>query len=228
MGREAIIENLTENLLGVKMEELQRRWDEVYQELKLEELPWETIEPDEVLAELIESEKVVKGNVLDICCGAGTQSIYMSKNGFKVVGIDISPTAIKLARKRAKKVDAEVNFVIGNSFQLPFDEKSFDFVFDRGCFHHVPVGYREDYINGVYRALKTKGKFYLSCFSQRTEFANSFTESQIRNYFSKFFKIKSIEEKVFIERGTGEPRYLYSVFMSKSKILNPLVSRVTL
>lgn len=198
---------------SLKGEVIQKRWDAVYQELDLEEIPWETIKPDGVLVDLIKSKKVTSGRSLDICCGAGTQSIYMAKKDFNVIGIDISPTAIKVAKRRAKEAGVKVNFVIGISFQLPFNDKTLDFVFDRGCFHHVPVDKRQDYINGVDRVNKHKGRFYLSCFSERTGFPNSFTEEEIRQYFSKFFEIKSIEEKEFIETGTGIPRYLYSVFM---------------
>lgn len=41
-----------------------------------------------------------KGNVLDIGCGAGRFSLYLQKQGHAVVGIDSSPLAIKVCRKR--------------------------------------------------------------------------------------------------------------------------------
>jgi 2-polyprenyl-3-methyl-5-hydroxy-6-metoxy-1,4-benzoquinol methylase len=36
---------------------------------------------------------------LDICCGTGTNPIYLAKNGFDVTGIDISLTAIVIAKE---------------------------------------------------------------------------------------------------------------------------------
>mgnify|MGYP000055852957 CR=1 FL=1 len=43
---------------------------------------------------------LVKGRVLDIGCGAGRHSLHLQKRGFDVVGIDISPLAIKVCKLR--------------------------------------------------------------------------------------------------------------------------------
>jgi len=42
----------------------------------------------------------VKGRVLDVGCGAGRHSLYLQKKGFKVLGIDNSPLAIKVSKLR--------------------------------------------------------------------------------------------------------------------------------
>lgn len=41
-----------------------------------------------------------RGSVLDIGCGAGRHSLYLKKKGHDVTGIDISPLAIEVCRKR--------------------------------------------------------------------------------------------------------------------------------
>lgn len=50
-----------------------------------------------------EAMKFVKGRVLDVGCGAGRHSIYLQKKGFDVIGIDISPLAIKVCKERGLK-----------------------------------------------------------------------------------------------------------------------------
>ena len=45
----------------------------------------------------------VKGKVLDIGCGAGRHSLYLQKKGFDVLGIDVSPLAVKVCRLRGLK-----------------------------------------------------------------------------------------------------------------------------
>jgi len=45
----------------------------------------------------------VKGRVLDIGCGAGRHSLYLQGKGFDVLGIDISPLAIKTCKLRGLK-----------------------------------------------------------------------------------------------------------------------------
>lgn len=74
----------------------------------------------------------VKGRVLDIGCGAGRHSLYLQKKGLDVLGIDISPLAVKVCKSRGlKKVKVmsieEVDFkpnsfdtiiMMGNNFGL--------------------------------------------------------------------------------------------------------------
>ena len=44
--------------------------------------------------------RYARGRVLDIGCGAGRCMLYLKQKGFDVVGIDNSPLAIKVCRKR--------------------------------------------------------------------------------------------------------------------------------
>ncbi|MFX0139028.1 MAG: class I SAM-dependent methyltransferase, partial [Candidatus Hodarchaeota archaeon] len=50
-----------------------------------------------------EAIKFCKGKILDIGCGAGRHSLYLQENGFDVLGIDISPVAIKTCKERGLK-----------------------------------------------------------------------------------------------------------------------------
>jgi SAM-dependent methyltransferase len=50
-----------------------------------------------------QAAKFVKGNVLDIGCGAGRVELYFQKKGFRVVGIDVSPLALEVSRSRGAK-----------------------------------------------------------------------------------------------------------------------------
>ncbi|UCE96250.1 MAG: class I SAM-dependent methyltransferase [Candidatus Bathyarchaeota archaeon] len=45
----------------------------------------------------------VRGRVLDVGCGAGRHSLYLQKLGFDVLGIDVSPLAVKVCRLRGLK-----------------------------------------------------------------------------------------------------------------------------
>ena len=73
-----------------------------------------------------------KGRVLDVGCGAGRHSLYLQEKGLDVLGIDISPLAIKICKLRGlRKAEVmsidEVNFkpnsfdtiiMMGNNFGL--------------------------------------------------------------------------------------------------------------
>ncbi|HDO42228.1 MAG TPA: methyltransferase domain-containing protein [Candidatus Bathyarchaeota archaeon] len=60
-----------------------------------------------------EAMKFIRGRVLDIGCGAGRHSIYLQNKGFNVIGIDISPLAIKVCRLRGLK-KAEIICLLKN------------------------------------------------------------------------------------------------------------------
>jgi SAM-dependent methyltransferase len=74
-----------------------------------------------------EAEKLaidyVRGRVLDIGCGAGRVSLYLKEQGLDVVGIDISPGAVEVAKSRGME-----NVHLMNAETLEFSEDTFDTV----------------------------------------------------------------------------------------------------
>lgn len=108
-------------------------WEERYQG---GELPWDTGVPDEHLVDLIRSKKVSPpGRALEIGCGTGTNCLWLAEQGFEVVGVDISPTALEVARAKAQDADGDIRFVHLDFLEQDVPDGPFDFVFDRGCFH---------------------------------------------------------------------------------------------
>ena len=66
--------------------------------------------------------------MLDLCCGTGTVSLLLAKEGFKVTGVDISPGMIELATRKAQTMGIRADFHAQDaaSFRLG---KKFDLVF---------------------------------------------------------------------------------------------------
>jgi len=190
-------------------------WGRVYRSHPLEALPWELGRPRQVLVELVEKGNIKKGKALDICCGAGTNTVYLAQKGFEVTGMDISSGAVEYARERAERAQVKIRFLVENFLRLPFRDEEFDLVFDMGCFHHVRVKDRAAFIKGVRRVLKTRGAYFLVCFSYRNGPAwNHFTKEQITQIFSEYFKINDIKHVSSVE-GDGVTRHFYSVLMEK-------------
>ena len=178
---------------------------------------WELGKPRPILVEFVEKGFVKKGMALDLCCGAGTNTVYLAEKGFEATGTDISPTAIEYAKKKAEQAKVKINFMAQNFLQLPFGDAEFDFVFDMGCFHHVKVEDRATFINGVHRVLKKGGGYMLTCFSYKNGRSwNHFTKRQISELFSGNFELGEFRHYPSME-GDGVTRYFYTVLMKKKE-----------
>jgi ubiquinone/menaquinone biosynthesis C-methylase UbiE len=191
-------------------------WDEIYHRYRPEQLPWELGKPRKGLVELVKSGLVASGKVLDLCCGAGTNTAYLAKKGFDVTALDISDEAVRYANKKAREEEVDINLLVGDNLRLPFKSEEFDFAFDFGCFHHVKPDNRTTFITGVHRVLKPKSAYFLVCFSDKNGPAwNHFRKQQIVNLFTGYFDIEWIKHVSSVE-GDNVTRYFYEVLMKRS------------
>ena len=62
--------------------------------------------------------------VLDVGCGLGEVAALAARAGAEVTAVDLAPAMIDRARRRPERVD----WLIGDSQSLPFDDDSFDVV----------------------------------------------------------------------------------------------------
>ncbi|MCC7529823.1 MAG: class I SAM-dependent methyltransferase [Candidatus Melainabacteria bacterium] len=77
--------------------------------------------------------------VLDLGCGSGWLSVYLSREGFKVTGIDVAGHALELGKQWAAMEDLQIQFDAGDLGDLPYPDGSFDAVVANSIIEHLPL-----------------------------------------------------------------------------------------
>ena len=103
--------------------------------------------------------------VLDLGCGSGWLSIFMSKYGFDVTGIDAAFAAVELGKKWAQEDNANINLMAGDLLNLSFAKSSFDAVVCNSVLEHFRLDQASVLFDKVHQVLKDKG-FLFACFDQ--------------------------------------------------------------
>jgi len=75
--------------------------------------------------------------VLDVGCGAGTDLARFAREGAIVTGVDLSSSAIALARQNFAQQGLTADLREGDGEQLPFADEQFDFVFAHGVVQYT-------------------------------------------------------------------------------------------
>lgn len=104
-------------------------------------------------------------SLLDAGCGFGATlaAVDAARSGMKLVGLNIDPRQLVVARETVKPREVNsLEFVEGNACALPFPAASFDRVTAVECIFHFPS--RFSFIKEAARVLKPGGTLALSDF----------------------------------------------------------------
>ncbi len=77
--------------------------------------------------------------VLDIGCGYGRHAVILAEMGMEVVGLDINPSYLEVARARARELGVEVDFVPGDMRHMPWRSE-----FDAAYMFYTSFGFYDD------------------------------------------------------------------------------------
>ena len=94
--------------------------------------------------------------LLEVGCGIGTDLVRFARGGARVTGVDLSQTAIDLARKNfaLNNLSAE-ELRVANGEQLPYSNEAFDVVYGHGVIQYTADPAR--LIRECHRVLKPGG-----------------------------------------------------------------------
>jgi len=100
--------------------------------------------------------------VLDLGSGTGKNSIFLSERESIVTGIDLSDTAVRLAKDRSQTAGLNIKFIkssIGEIF--PFEDNSFDLILDIVSSNSLSDAERKVYLQECRRVLKPEGYVFI-------------------------------------------------------------------
>ncbi|GAA0363801.1 hypothetical protein GCM10009530_11860 [Microbispora corallina] len=116
--------------------------------------PWDSGIPAPELVETVEGAQALPpGRALELGCGTGTNAVYLARNGWDVVGVDLIGRAIRQARDKAEAAGVRPQLLHGDVTRL--DELAvtgrFSLFFDLSCYCGIPGHRRDAYADGVTR-----------------------------------------------------------------------------
>ena len=135
-------------------------WEAQYQK---GETPWDKGAPSPGLIDFL-AEAAMPGRVLAPGCGAGHDVRAIAPHAAEVVGLDIAPSAVELARRFPR--GGGERYELADLFALPAEMRGvFDWVWEHTCFCAIDPAMRPAYVEAVAGALQPEGNllaiFYL-------------------------------------------------------------------
>jgi 2-polyprenyl-3-methyl-5-hydroxy-6-metoxy-1,4-benzoquinol methylase len=129
-------------------------------------------------------------DLVDIGCGAGTQTMLWAEAGHRARGIDISAPLIEIARKRAQETGVVAEFQVGSANAIDLPDSSADVVLISELLEHLVTW--ESCIDEATRILRPGGVIYMSTTNRlcpvQQEFslpAYSWYPSRLKKYCEK-------------------------------------------
>jgi cyclopropane fatty-acyl-phospholipid synthase-like methyltransferase len=134
--------------------------------------------------------------VLDVGCGTGEHALMAAGLGLEATGIDSSPAAIAIARRKARERGLPARFLVADALDLAALEEQFDTVLDCGLFHIFDDDDRARYVDSLRAAIPAGGHYHLLCFSDRVPGnvgPRRVTQGEIRAAFAEGWRVEVIE-----------------------------------
>jgi len=130
--------------------------------------------------------------VLDAGCGGGRDASLLKKRGVGVTGIDLSSGLIKVAKEKHPDID----FVEGNFLRLPFEDKSFDGIWNHASLLHLEtVDEVKTALGEFERVLKNGGILYTKVKAQTGSDKTAVVRDSLSNHerFFQYFTMAEIQ-----------------------------------
>jgi SAM-dependent methyltransferase len=110
--------------------------------------------------------KINEGNVVDLGCGKGRNTLFFANQGFIVYAIDYLKEVVEEIQRKSEEQGIEEKvtaFCRSVTEELPFENETIDIAFDTFCYKHQIFTEQKDiYRRELARVLKPKGIYLLT------------------------------------------------------------------
>ena len=200
---------------GPKGAQLLEYWDSSYRGNV--PAPWDIGRPEAELQKFISSGAVPRCRAVDMCCGSGSDAVYLATQGFDVTAVDVAPTALAQGEQKARNAHVSVHWVLADLLAQP-DLKPFDFIYDRACYHVLRYQNLAAYLETVRRFSHPGTKFLLLADQADDRLGGvawGVTDEQIQFEFSPMFDIEWLREFRLESTQPGKGWRAWSAFMTR-------------
>jgi SAM-dependent methyltransferase len=212
-------------------------WEKVFQNQEWGKYPGENL--IQFIARNFYKKNRGEINLLEIGCGTGANIWFMAREGFNVIGIDGSETAIKKAKERLEKENLNAQLIVDDIIKLPFSDKEFDGIIDVECLCCNSEKNTMIILSNIDRLLKKGGLLYSRTFSKemyngknirkdKFEFSNItkgpfygkgfvrfVDEQKINILYGQFFEIISIDKLDYTQYNSNQKISEYIIVCQK-------------
>jgi 2-polyprenyl-3-methyl-5-hydroxy-6-metoxy-1,4-benzoquinol methylase len=194
--------------------------------------PWFNDKLDPDIEEYLAENGVKSLDILDLGTCSGSQGIELAKRGHRVVGTDISETALKQAKLAAAgESGLTISFLMDDIAESRLIDNQFDLVIDRGCYHSICSFNHEEYVASLRRVLRPGGVVLLKTMSseerrfvtfdkvggREVQMPFHFTAEQLRTLLSPHFVIELLRDSYFYSSVLDDPARAHFVILRNGK-----------
>ena len=192
-------------------------WQHIYETKAPTQVSWYQ-EHAQVSMQFIQNTGIQRtGRIIDIGGGASTLVDDLVTAGFQhITVLDISATALQLARERLDARAVDVNWIEADITRADLPHQTYDVWHDRAVFHFLTqIDDRQHYINTVRHAVRTGGHVIIATFApDRPDRCNGldvvrYNPEGLHSEFGKSFElVESACETHHTPSGT-EQKFIY-------------------